>query len=181
MKYIILFFILTFLATVYSFKKTPITAMFKKIKINMNTVSSINHEDVKDNYLTDISPNFSGLNSITDDEFNNEVLNYAGLSVLLFTSHWCKPCKSMEILLENTKNSMSFGKNEMIKFLSIDTDENPISATEFQVRTIPTVLIFKNGRPVTDIIGTVSPITLNEAIIKNLIKNLPDLKVSTFE
>jgi thioredoxin 1 len=121
-----------------------------------------------------------GLKEISDDEFNTEVLSHAGISVVLFSSHWCQPCRSMQMVVEAAKNSVVL-RNENVKYLTIDTDENPLSSSEFQLRSIPSTLIFKNGRVVSDIIGLSSVSAVISEVQKHTLLNLPDIKVSSFE
>ena len=140
-----------------------------------------NSKPAINNVLEDIAPKLSGLQPVTDADFNSEVLTHAGLSVVFFTSHWCIPCRSMAMVVEDAKDRMVFGKNENVKFLSIDTDENPISSSEFQLRSIPSTMLFKNGRVVAEIVGSVQKHVLLEEIKKHSLFNLPDISVSSFE
>lgn len=57
--------------------------------------------------------------------------------------------------------------SENVNFFSIDTDENIIAATEFQVRSIPSTILFKNGRVVADIIGAVPKEVISQQIRKH--------------
>ena len=131
-------------------------------------------------YNIDITVGSLGLKEISDEKFNAEVLSHHGLSVVLFSSHWCQPCRTMKQVVEAAKNSIVLS-NENVKFLTIDTDENPLTASEFQLRSIPSTLIFKNGRVVADIIGLSSTSDVITVVAKHSLLNLPDIKVSSFE
>ena len=127
-----------------------------------------------------LDPPITTLKEIHDDDFNSEVLSHAGLAVVVFTSYWCGPCKKHSKLMEEVMNS-SVLSNKRIKFLSVDTDENPVSSTEFQVRSIPSTMLFKNGRLVSEIVGAVPKHLIEREVLKHSLVNLPDISVSTFE
>ena len=128
----------------------------------------------------DVSPRLSGLKSITDTKFNHEVLENAGLCVVFFTSHWCNPCRSMKGIIEDAQYSFEVNGDD-VKFVAVDTDENPISSTEFQVRSIPSTFLFKNGRIVSEIVGVAPRSEIVAEIKKHALFNLPDISVSSFE
>ena len=67
------------------------------------------------------------------------------------------------------------------KFLKVDTDENPVSSTEFQVRSIPSTFLFKNGRLVHEIVGSVPKHLIEQEVKKHIHVDVPDLSVSSFE
>lgn len=135
---------------------------------------------IDNSYNMDITMGSAGLQEISDEKFNAEVLSHHGLSVVLFSSHWCQPCRTMKLVVEAAKNSVVLS-NENVKFLTIDTDENPLTASEFQLRSIPSTLIFKNGRVVADILGLSSTSDVISEVAKHSLLNLPDIKVSSFE
>lgn len=81
------------------------------------------------------------LTYITDDTFEQEVLN-ADLPVLLeFTAVWCGPCKMLEPVLKEIAAEYT-GRLKVVK---VDADQNPDLVTRFGVMGIPTVMLFKNG------------------------------------
>jgi len=113
---------------------------------------STEYEILTTKILENIEPHRSGMVTITDELFNTEILTATGLRVAFFTSQWCGPCRNMQIVLEETA---ALSPTKSVSFYSIDTDENPISAAECQVRSIPSTILFKNGQVVADIVGTV--------------------------
>ncbi|HPE77522.1 MAG TPA: thioredoxin [Draconibacterium sp.] len=60
-----------------------------------------------------------------------------------FFADWCEPCKQMAPILKDVKMELK----ESIRILKVNVDKNPVIATKYQIRNIPTVIIFKNGQP----------------------------------
>jgi thioredoxin 1 len=61
-----------------------------------------------------------------------------------FFAEWCGPCKMMQPILEDTSKQLG-GK---VKILKVDVDRNPLAASKFQVRGVPTLLLFQKGQVV---------------------------------
>lgn len=74
-----------------------------------------------------------------------------GLFVIKFWATWCGPCKRLEPSLQ--KMEQEFGEN--VKFLSIDVDKFPTITQKFRVRTLPTILLVKNGIEANRVSGVV--------------------------
>ena len=86
--------------------------------------------------------------TVTDDTFDAEVVK-AGKPVLLdFWAPWCGPCKAVGPVLEEIA-----GERDDIIIAKMDIDENPETPTRFGVRSIPTMLIFKDGEAVATTMG----------------------------
>ncbi len=89
--------------------------------------------------------------TITDQNFNDEVTK-SNIPVLIdFWAVWCGPCRAIAPVVEQLAGEYD-GK---IKIGKLDVDENPETAVKFGVRSIPTLLLFKNGQVVDTIIGAV--------------------------
>jgi thioredoxin len=89
--------------------------------------------------------------TITDDNFQNEVIK-SNVPVLIdFWATWCGPCKMIAPIVEELAGEYD-GK---LKIGKIDVDENQQTSIKFGVRSIPTLLIFKNGELKDTIIGAV--------------------------
>lgn len=146
--------------------------------VDINTVTSSSVNNLSD--VVKLTPSLDKIKAIDDDQFNVEVLSHAGLSVVVFTSSWCGPCKAHLNTMGEVLNSQVLS-NKGVKFLSVDTDENPVSSTEFQVRSIPSTMMFKNGRCVSIIDGAVPKHVIEAEALKHALVNLPDVSVATFE
>ncbi|MCM0041626.1 MAG: thioredoxin [Algoriphagus sp.] len=79
-----------------------------------------------------------------------------------FFAEWCGPCKMMQPILEDTSKQLG-GK---VKILKVDVDKNPLAASKFQVRGVPTLVLFSKGKMVWRQSGVVPTHQLVQ-IIKN--------------
>ena len=79
-----------------------------------------------------------------------------------FYAEWCAPCRAMKPVLEDLKAQLG---DEVVIF-KIDVDKNPMIAERFSVRSIPTLILFKDGEPVWRKSGLASSVELNKAVSK---------------
>ncbi len=86
---------------------------------------------------------------INTNNFDSEVVNYAGITVVDFFADWCGPCRKMGPILEEVEKEL--GSN--VKFTKINTDNNIEMAKKYQVSGLPTLMIFKNGAPAERMVG----------------------------
>ena len=98
--------------------------------------------------------------NLTDDQFEQAVLKANGLQVVDFRAPWCGPCLHMAPALEAFAEANA-GKVSVYK---VDVDENPKTAQKYQIRSIPTVIFYKNGEPADISIGAVSQSTLQKKL-----------------
>lgn len=90
--------------------------------------------------------------SITDAEFQTEVLK-ANMPVLVdFWASWCGPCKAMLPVIEELSSEYE-GK---VKVVKMNIDENMETAGKYSIMSIPTFMIFKNGEPIATLVGVKS-------------------------
>ena len=101
---------------------------------------------------------------ISDSSFQQEVLS-AGTPVLVdFWATWCGPCKALAPTIQTLANDFA-GK---VKFCKVDVDEHPNHAAEFGVRSIPTLILFKNGEAIGQLVGNLPKATIEEMLAKSL-------------
>ncbi len=99
--------------------------------------------------------------NLTDENFGEVVLKNKKPVVVDFWSDWCNPCKFLAPILE--KVLKEFEKD--IVFVKVNIDEAPLTADNYQVYQIPTVMLFNSGSPVSFFIGV-----QREEIIRNWLK-----------
>jgi thioredoxin 1 len=73
-----------------------------------------------------------------------EIISYSKPTLVDFFAEWCGPCKTLKPILEDVKTEMGQKAN----VIKVDVDRNPVAAQNFQIRGVPTLIIFKNGKPV---------------------------------
>ncbi len=81
-----------------------------------------------------------------------------------FHAVWCSPCKMQEPILKAVHNK--FG--DQVSFLKVDIDKNPLAASSYQIRGVPTLILFKNGEMIWRHSGVVSAHILEQILKKNL-------------
>ncbi|MBN2358890.1 MAG: thioredoxin [Deltaproteobacteria bacterium] len=107
------------------------------------------------------SPNITEL---TDQAFQTEVLDAATPVLVDFWAPWCAPCRAIAPDVEALAQAYS-GK---VKVCKLNVDDNPNTPTRYNVRGIPTLLVFKNGKVADQIVGRVAKAKLEEMIKKQL-------------
>ena len=101
---------------------------------------------------------------ITDATFEHEVINAKGAVLVDFWAEWCGPCKMIAPTLEDIAREM-VGQLTIAK---VNVEENPKSPTNFGVRGIPTMILFKDGKPVATKVGALPKDKLREWIKNSL-------------
>ncbi|WP_342590179.1 thioredoxin [Clostridium muellerianum] len=89
------------------------------------------------------------MKEISDSIFNKEVITNDIPVVVDFWAPWCGPCKMIGPVMEEL-DKQYLGK---IKFVKVNVDENPVISQEFRISSIPTIMIFKKGEAVENIVG----------------------------
>ena len=86
---------------------------------------------------------------LTDATFKQEVINSALPVLVDFWAPWCGPCKMLGPVIEELAKEYE-GK---VKICKLNTDESPNSASEYRISAIPTILLFKGGKLVQELVG----------------------------
>jgi len=85
---------------------------------------------------------------LTNDNFEHEIGEHAGIAVVDFYADWCGPCKVMAPVLEEVSKKM-----HEIKFAKVNIDDQQEIAEEYDVMSIPTFIIFKDGKEAGRFLG----------------------------
>jgi thioredoxin 1 len=91
----------------------------------------------------------SEINHISDDSFQNDVLQADKPVLVDFTAVWCGPCKMLDPVVKQLAQEWA-GK---VKIVKLDVDSNPNVTMEYQVMGLPTLIMFVNGQPVERVPG----------------------------
>src|SRR5687768_15547942 len=91
----------------------------------------------------------ANLMEVTDTSFEQEIEKHEGLAIVDFWATWCGPCRMVAPILDQLATEYT-GK---VKVTKLDVDTNQKTAMRFNVRSIPTILFFKNGKVVDTVVG----------------------------
>jgi len=87
--------------------------------------------------------------NLTESTFQDEVLNSNGVVLVDFWAPWCGPCRMVGPVLEEIARE----KSEKVKVVKVNVDENSGLGSNYNIMSIPAMLIFKNGRLVDQFVG----------------------------
>jgi thioredoxin 1 len=86
---------------------------------------------------------------VTDETFDKEVLGSPGPVLVDFWAPWCGPCRLVAPVMEELAQEME-GR---VSFAKLNVDENPRTAPRYSIQAIPTLILFKEGKPVKQFVG----------------------------
>ncbi|KKR05824.1 MAG: Thioredoxin [candidate division WS6 bacterium GW2011_GWF2_39_15] len=87
--------------------------------------------------------------TVNDDSFQKDVLDSKGLTIVDFWAGWCTPCLMLGPIIEEVADE----NKDKVKVMKLNVDENPTTSMKYNVMSIPTVMVFKDGKPVETFIG----------------------------
>jgi thioredoxin 1 len=97
--------------------------------------------------------------NVTDDNFQAEVIESDETTLVDFWAPWCGPCRAVSPVLEEIDAERSD-----VRVVKLNTDENQKVAGTYGIMSLPTMLVFKNGAPVGQIVGALPKPRLNKEI-----------------
>lgn len=104
--------------------------------------------------------------TVTDATFESEVLRSKEPVLVDFWAAWCAPCR----MIAPTIEALAVEYDGKVRVAKLDVDQNPVTASAYHIHSIPTLLVFKDGRVVDQMVGAVSKATLAaglEAALRN--------------
>ncbi len=105
-----------------------------------------------------------GLLEITDANFADEIETAEGLSMVDFWAEWCGPCRLVGPVIEELAQEYS----DRVKVGKLDVVANPDTASRFNVRSIPSILFFKDGKLVDTVVGALPKASFEQKILEHV-------------
>jgi thioredoxin len=102
--------------------------------------------------------------AVTDASFGSEIEQHQGLAIVDFWATWCGPCHMVAPIMDQIAGEYS-GK---VKVTKVDVDANQKTAMRFNVRSIPSILFFKDGRHVDTLVGAYPKTVVEQKIQQHL-------------
>jgi thioredoxin 1 len=106
----------------------------------------------------------SAAEQVTDSSFKEQVIDSEVPVLVDFWAPWCGPCRMVAPVVDEIASQYE----GQIKVVKINTDENPNVASQYGIRSIPTLMIFKGGQKVDMVVGAVPKTTLANTLEKYL-------------
>jgi thioredoxin 1 len=104
------------------------------------------------------------VHEVDDSSFDKEVVNAAGPVLVDFSATWCGPCKKLEPVV----NEIAGEYDGRLKVVKVDVDKAPGAAAKFDVMSVPTLILFRDGQRVDQILGVVKKRAITERVDKVL-------------
>ncbi len=81
-----------------------------------------------------------------------------------FYADWCAPCKQVPAILKEVKEALK----ENVRIIKVDVDKNPVIATKYQIRSLPTVMVFKNGEAKWTALGIRTADEIKKVVLRQI-------------
>lgn len=101
---------------------------------------------------------------LTDNSFTKDILESNGVTLVDFWAPWCGPCRQLSPVVEELSKDMA----DKVNVFKCNIDENPETPSQYAVRGIPTLMIFKDGKLVDTKVGALSKAALYQWVNNNL-------------
>jgi len=102
-------------------------------------------------------------NSVTDSNFEETIIKSKKLALVDFWAEWCGPCKQLSPIIDEVSSEVGDG----IGVFKMDIDANPEVPTKYGIRSIPTLMLFKNGQVISTKIGSLPKSAIIDWINQN--------------
>lgn len=103
------------------------------------------------------------ISHVTDGSWDSEVLGHDGLVMVDFWAEWCGPCRMIAPVLDQISEEV-----DDVKVCKLNVDQNPGTARKYDITGIPTMIFFKDGKPVDQVIGFTNKGNIEDVIQRNL-------------
>ncbi|MFH1710498.1 MAG: thioredoxin [bacterium] len=101
---------------------------------------------------------------VNDSNFEEEVLKHASLVLVDFWASWCAPCRTLSPIID----AVAAEYVGRVKIVKLNIDENQITAARHAIMSIPTLVIFKEGKEIERLVGFISQRNLSEKLKSHL-------------
>ncbi len=103
--------------------------------------------------------------TVTDDTFTTTIEGSSGVAIVDFWAAWCGPCRIVGPFVEELAQEYA---DHAVVVAKVDVDQNPGTASRFGIRSIPSILFFKNGEHVDTVVGAVPKPYLEKKLLEHL-------------